>query len=88
MVYRIVEGRFDEEENSYFCGQEMSPITDFPNREEAERNLKFESFMKYSDLRHIEGGLFRHIPGVEAVFESTTDRIWLIRRVDNLSGML
>lgn len=80
MKYRIVEGLHDEEENSYFAGEQMSPKVDFDSFEAATAAIQ--------GLNPFPSGLYRHIPGVEAVMEQQdvrNNRIWLIRRIDNLS---
>lgn len=82
MKYRIVEGLHDEQENSYFAGDQMSPKVDFDSFDAATAATK--------GLNPFPFGLYRHLPGVEAVFEQSdvrNSRIWMIRRVDNLSAV-
>ena len=88
MSYRLQLGIKDEEDNAVYAENAFGGIDYGPAFEDALHSLKEHVSSTGNKLECIEGGLFKHLPGVEGIFlerwregNEEKERIWLIRRL-------
>jgi hypothetical protein len=89
MTYRLQIGVRDEEDNAVFAENAFGEIDYGPTFADALYSLNDHICRSGNTLQQIDGGLFKHLPGVEGIFaenwldeaKQEKERIWLIRRL-------
>lgn len=89
MTYRLQLGIRHEEDNSVSAENAFGEIDYGPTFEDALASLNHHASRTRTFLQRIDGGLFKHLPGVEGIFSERwidearheKERIWLIRRL-------